>query len=47
MATINTSIQSAQIRVETLGHHGLVAGFADKLKLVERIDARLPVPPVL
>ena len=43
MAAINTSIKSGQIRVETLGHHGLVAGFIDKLKLVERIDARLPV----
>ena len=43
MAAINTSIKSGQIRVETLGHHGLVAGFVDKLKLVERIDARLPV----
>ncbi len=31
------------IQVETLGHHGIVAGFVNKLKLVERIDARLPV----
>ena len=31
------------IQVETLGHHGIVAGFIDKLKLVERIDARLPI----
>ena len=31
------------IKVETLDHHGITAGFVDKLKIVERIDARLPV----
>jgi len=31
------------IKVETLDHHGIAAGFVDKLKIVERIDARLPV----
>jgi transposase len=32
-----------KIRVETLDHHGITAGYIDKLKLVERIDARLPI----
>jgi transposase len=36
-------IQTDEIQVSTLGHHGIVAGFVDKLKLVERIDARIPV----
>ncbi len=33
----------AELQVKTLAHHGLCAGYIDKLKLVERIDARLPI----
>jgi transposase len=31
------------VQVETLDHLGIVAGLVDKLKLVERIDARIPI----
>jgi transposase len=31
------------VQVETLDHLGIVAGLVDKLKLVERIDARMPI----
>ena len=31
------------VQVETLDHLGIVAGLVDKLKLVERIDARVPI----
>lgn len=31
-----------EIKNETLDYHGITAGFVDKLKIVERIDARLP-----
>ena len=31
------------VQVETLDHIGIVAGLVDKLKLVERIDARVPI----
>ncbi len=31
------------LQVKTLAHHGICAGYIDKIKLVERIDARLPV----
>ena len=31
------------VLVETLDHLGIVAGLVDKLKLVERIDARMPI----
>ncbi len=37
-------LTTEDIQVKTLGHHGIVAGLVDKLKLVERIDARLPDP---
>ena len=30
------------VQAETLDHLGIVAGLVDKLKLVERIDARVP-----
>lgn len=33
----------AELQVKTLAHHGICAGYIDKLKLVERIDARLPI----
>jgi len=36
--TINEDIKN-----ETLDYHGITAGFVDKLKIVERIDARLPI----
>jgi transposase len=32
-----------EIKIESLDHHGITAGFVDKLKIVERIDARLPI----
>jgi len=32
-----------KITVESLDHHGITAGFVNKLKLVERIDERLPI----
>ncbi len=32
-----------ELQVKTLAHHGICAGYIDKLKLVERIDARLPI----
>jgi transposase len=35
--------KTAVIQVETLDHLGIVAGLVDKLKLVERIDARIPL----
>ena len=31
------------IKNESLDYHGITAGFIDKLKIVERIDARLPI----
>jgi hypothetical protein len=31
------------VQVENLEHLGIVAGLANKLKLVERIDARVPI----
>jgi hypothetical protein len=31
------------VQLETLDHLGLVAGLGDKLKLVERIDASVPI----
>ena len=31
------------VQVDTLDHLGIVAGLVDKLKLVERIDARMPI----
>lgn len=31
------------LQVKTLAHHGICAGYIDKIKLVERIDARLPI----
>ena len=31
------------VQVETLDHLGIVAGLVDKLKLVQRLDARLPI----
>ena len=31
------------VQVETLDHLGIVAGLVDKLKLVQRIDARVPI----
>jgi transposase len=31
------------VLVETLDHLGIVAGLVNKLKLVERIDARIPI----
>ena len=31
------------LQVKTLAHHGICAGYIDKIKLVDRIDARLPV----
>jgi transposase len=34
---------SENIKIESLDYHGITAGFVDKLKLVERIDARLPI----
>ena len=34
---------SEEIKNETLDYHGITAGFVDKLKIVERIDARLPI----
>jgi transposase len=35
--------ETEEVRVESLEHHGITAGYIDKLKLVERIDARLPM----
>ncbi len=32
-----------ELQVKTLAHHGICAGYIDKIKLVERIDARLPI----
>ena len=37
------AIPDDEIKIESLDHHGITAGFVDKLKIVERIDARLPV----
>ena len=31
------------VQVETLDHLGIVAGLVDKLKLLERVDARVPI----
>ncbi|MFT4807469.1 MAG: transposase [Paraglaciecola sp.] len=31
------------VQVETLDHLGIVAGLVDKLKIVQRIDARVPI----
>lgn len=35
--------QTEGVQVETLAHLGIVAGLVDKLKLVERIDTRIPI----
>ena len=35
--------QAKAVQVETLDHLGIVAGLVDKLKLVERIDDRMPI----
>ncbi len=32
-----------QLTIQNIDHLGIVAGLVDKLKLVERIDARLPI----
>ena len=32
-----------EIKVESLDHFGITAGYIDRLKLVDRIDARLPI----
>jgi len=42
----NHNEQSAlneELNVESLDYHGITAGFIDKLKIVERIDVRLPI----
>ncbi|MCP5078509.1 MAG: hypothetical protein GY951_10710 [Psychromonas sp.] len=32
-----------ELQVKTLAHHGICAGYINKLKLVERIDVRSPI----
>jgi len=39
----NNQFQPENICIETLDHHGITAGYCNKLKLAERIDARLPI----
>jgi hypothetical protein len=40
---IEKKVETYAVKVETLDHLGIVAGLIDKLKLVERIDARVPI----
>jgi transposase len=41
--SINNIDINEDIKNESLDYHGITAGFINKLKLVERIDARLPI----
>ncbi|TWX70391.1 IS1634 family transposase [Colwellia sp. C1TZA3] len=41
-SAINNIDINEDINIESLDYHGITAGFINKLKLVERIDARLP-----
>jgi transposase len=34
----------SDLKIQSLNHFGLIAGLIDKLHLVEKIDARLPIP---
>ena len=40
---IKPALNEEDIKIEALDYHGITAAFIDKLKIVERIDARLPV----
>jgi transposase len=42
-SSINNIDINDDINIESLDYHGITAGFINKLKLVERIDARLPI----
>jgi hypothetical protein len=43
LSSINHIDINDDIKNESIDHHGITAGFINKLKIVERIDARLSI----